>query len=179
MSIARTLIRLAAQFKPSGAGATAEVLRGAEDSPEVAYSIAQERVEAQEAVCKLLEKEYPRAVAEVEKRTKEHRAVQQDVRNGTGRARPAGFAPPIEHLSADAQTYHQAIDTLAKLKQAAIELYEPVKQGRIASALAASGLPTMAQEPPPEPSHTAFPIDAVTARTMEKVWACSSAPTAN
>lgn len=175
MSVVKTLSRLAAQFKPSGAGATAQVAPGAQDSPEVAYTIAQQRVDLQEVVCKLLEKDFPRAVQEVEKWTQEHRKAQQDVRKGTGPNRPTGFAPPIEHLSADAQTYHQAIDTLAKLKQAAIELYEPVKQNRIASALAASGLPAMAQEAPP-PSHTAFPVDAVTAKTMEKVLGLQFGP---
>lgn len=146
MAIARTLVRLAAQFKPSGAGATAQVEPGAHDSPEVAYTIAQQRVEAQEAVCKLLKETYPRAVAEVEKRTKEHRAA-----------------------------HHQAIEMLAKLKQEANMLYEPVRQDRIASALAASGLPAMEQEPPP-PSHTAFPVDAVTAKTMEKVLGLQFGP---
>jgi hypothetical protein len=175
MSIVKALSRLAAQFKPSGTGATEEVLRGAQDSPVVAFTIAQRHVEAQEAVCKLLEKKYPRAVAEVEKRTQEHQTAQQDVKNGTAPTRAVGFAAPFELWSEDAQIYHHAIETLAKLKQAAIELYEPVKQNRIASALAASGLPALAQEPPP-PAQTAFPVDAVTAKTMEKVLGLQFGP---
>jgi hypothetical protein len=175
MSIVKTLSRLAAQFKPSGAGATAQVAPGAQDSPEVAYTIAQQRVDVQEAVCKLLEKEFPRAVQEVEKRIQEHRASQQDVKNGTAPARAAGFAAPFECWSEDAQTYHHAIETLANLKQEAHALYEPVKQNRIANALAASGLPTMAQEPPP-PSQNAFPVDAVTAKTMETVLGLQFGP---
>jgi hypothetical protein len=174
MAIVKTLTRLAAQFKPSGAGATEQVEPGARDSPEVAYTIAQQRVEAQEAVCKFLKETYPRAVAEVEQRTKEHRAAQQDVKHGTGPARLAEFAAPLERWSEDAQTYHQAIEMLAKLKQEANMLYEPVRQDRIASALAASGLPAMEQ--PSQPSHTAFPVDAVTAKTMEKVLGLQFGP---
>jgi hypothetical protein len=148
MSIAQTMRRLAAQFKPPGSGATAQVDRGAEDSAEVSHKIAQQRVEAQEALCTVLRKEFPRAVAEVDKRVEEHRMAQQDVKNGTGPVRPPGFAAPLEHWSDDAQTYFKATETLKELQQEAQRLHEPVRQANITSALAASGLPEMAQHAP-------------------------------